>query len=357
MHGQEFPSCGSPEASSFLRRPEDLRRFLDDIIRVATAAKSLLETCGGPLEASKSCAQPPVTSASRSPRQIYSFCFFCGQKGHIRANCDSCKEYLAAGKCLIVKGRVVLPTGQEIPREVPGRTLKDRVDRWDPGNRPKDIRNPPSSPGRQPLEDVGSLEPPAHMVSLALSRTPRLLVHPTTPSERPLCAPLSMEGPSCPIRAPSASSSSSDASLCRPRSPSRALPTSYSRGRPLSRSRSRSRGRGRPHSRSRLHLEDPPSRSHRYIDSYSSGSYSRRSRSRDHHHCRSPPPAPSLGRSHQPTLSRDKPELERLASQLVNRLTASSIYSTRSSYSSHPPARSRRSRSRSRTPQPSRRWY
>ncbi|KAI6010476.1 hypothetical protein BKA83DRAFT_11323 [Pisolithus microcarpus] len=173
MHGPESPSCGSPEASSSLRHPEDLRRFLDDIIRVATAAKSLLKTCGGPLEASKSHMQPPPTSDSRSPRRIYSFCFFCGQKGHIRANCDSCKQYLAAGKCLIVKGRVVLPTGQEIPREVPGRTLKDRLARWDLGNRPKDIRNPPSSPGRLPLEDVGSLEPQAQMVSLGVSQ-PRL---------------------------------------------------------------------------------------------------------------------------------------------------------------------------------------
>ncbi|KAI6020902.1 hypothetical protein BKA83DRAFT_4292632 [Pisolithus microcarpus] len=345
MQGPNSPSCGSFEASSFLRRPEDLRRFLDDIIRLATTAKSLLRGYGGLREA--------TTSTSRSPRRIYSFCFFCGQTGHIRANCDSCKSYLAAGKCLIVKGRVVLPTGEEIPREVPGRTLKDRLAHWDLGNRSKDIRNPPSSPGRLPLEDVGSLEPQTQMVSLGLSQS-RLLVHPNTPSERPLCAPLSMEGPSCPIRAPSASSSSSDASLCRPRSPSRALPTSYSRGRPLSRSRSRSRGRGRPHSRSRLHLEDPPSRSHRYIDSYLSGSYSRRSRSRDYHHRHSPPPAP---RSHLPTLSRDKPTLDQLASQLVNRLTASGIYSTRSSHGSHPPAYSRRSRSRSRTPQPSRRWY
>ncbi|KAI6011409.1 hypothetical protein BKA83DRAFT_4261038 [Pisolithus microcarpus] len=355
MHGPESPSCGSPEASSFLRRPEDLRRFLDDIIRVATAAKSLLRSCGGLREASTSRTQPPTDSASRSPRRAYSFCFFCGQKGHIRANCDSCKEYLAAGKCLLVKGRVVLPTGQEIPREVPGRTLKDRLAHWDLGNRSKDIRNPPSSPGRLPLEDVGSLEPQTQMVSLGLSQS-RLLVHPNTPSERPLCAPLSTEGPSHSIRAPSASSSSSDALLCRPRSPSHTLPTRNSRGRPQS--RSRSRGHGRLRSPSPLYFEDSPSCSRRYLQSYSSRSHSRRSHSRDHYHCRSPPPAPSLGRSHQPTLSRDKPELERLASQLVNRLTASSIYSTRSSHSlSHTPAHSRRSRSRSRTPQPSRRWY
>ncbi|KAI6020776.1 hypothetical protein BKA83DRAFT_231576 [Pisolithus microcarpus] len=292
MHSQDSLNRGSPEASSFLRRPEDLRRFLDDIIRVATAAKSLLETCGGPLEASKSCVQPPPTSDSRSPRRTYSFRFFCGQTGHIQANCGPCKQYLAAGKCLLVKGRVVLPTGQEIPREVPGRTLKDRLDSWDLGNRSK-----------------------------------------------------------VPVRAPSTPLSSSDASLCRPRSPSHTLPTSYSRGRPQS--RSRSRGRSRPHSPSRSHLENSPSRSSRYVHSYLSGSHSCRSRSRDHRR-RSPPPAPLLGCSRLPTLSRDNPDLDRLSSQLVSRLAS---YSTRSSYSSHAPAHSRRSRSRSRTPQPSRRVY
>ncbi|KAI5988014.1 hypothetical protein EDD15DRAFT_2520430 [Pisolithus albus] len=257
-------------------------------------------------------------------------------------------EHLEASKRPVVR--------QEIPREIPGRTLKDRMDRWDPGNRPKDIRNPPSSPGRQPLEDVGRLEPQAHMVSLALSRTPRLSVHPTTPSERPLCAPLSMEGPSYPTQAPSASSSSSDVSLRRPRSPSHPLPTKHSRGRPQS--RSRSRGRGRPHSPSRFNLENPPSRSSKYVDSYSgsgshsrhshsrdyhgrlhspscsqledppshsnkymdsysSGSYSRCSRSRDYHHRRSPPPAPQLASSHLPTLSRDESELEELTSPVA----------------------------------------
>ncbi|KAI6004720.1 hypothetical protein EDD15DRAFT_1017174 [Pisolithus albus] len=104
---------------------------------------------------------------------------------------------------------------------------------------------------------------------------------------------------------------------------------------------------------------NPPSHSNKYMDSYSSGSYSRCSHSRDYHHRRSPPPAPQLASSHLPTLSRDESELEELTSELVNRLAVSNIYSTRSSYrpSSHALASSRRSRSRSRTPQPSRRWY
>ncbi|KAI5997611.1 hypothetical protein F5J12DRAFT_928970 [Pisolithus orientalis] len=75
-------------------------------------------------------AQPPHASDNRSPRRSYSFCFFCGLSGHIRAGCHSFKSYLASGKCLLVDGRVVLPTGLEIPREVAGRTLRDRLDNW-----------------------------------------------------------------------------------------------------------------------------------------------------------------------------------------------------------------------------------
>ncbi|KIN94395.1 hypothetical protein M404DRAFT_35079 [Pisolithus tinctorius Marx 270] len=97
------------------------------------AAKRILALSSGLWKSSKvdsSRTQPSCTSDSRSPRHSYSFCFFCGLSGHIRAGCHSFKLYLASGKCLLVNGRVVLPTGQEIPREVAGRTLRDRLDNW-----------------------------------------------------------------------------------------------------------------------------------------------------------------------------------------------------------------------------------
>ncbi|KIO13201.1 hypothetical protein M404DRAFT_564736 [Pisolithus tinctorius Marx 270] len=75
-------------------------------------------------------AQPPQASDSCTPCRSYSFCFFCGLSGHIRAGCRSYKSYLASGKCLLVNGRVVLPTALEIPRKVAGRTLRDRLDNW-----------------------------------------------------------------------------------------------------------------------------------------------------------------------------------------------------------------------------------
>ncbi|KIK11537.1 hypothetical protein PISMIDRAFT_492011 [Pisolithus microcarpus 441] len=63
------------------------------------------------------------------PRR-FRFCFFCGREGHIRAQCRTCTSYLAAGRCQIVGGRVVLPTGEEIPREALGRSLQARLDFW-----------------------------------------------------------------------------------------------------------------------------------------------------------------------------------------------------------------------------------
>ncbi|KAI6098844.1 hypothetical protein EDD16DRAFT_542831 [Pisolithus croceorrhizus] len=338
MHGLSSPGCGCSEASNFPQHPsEELRSYLEDIIRIADVAKSLLRACGGLREASASRTQPPTDSARCSPCRAYLFCFFCGQNGHIQVNCGSCKEYLAAGKCLLVKGRVVLPMGQEIPREVPRHTLKDHLDCWDLGNQSKDIQIPPSSQGQLPLEDVGSQRPQTQMVSLGSSQ-PRLPVHPHPPSAQLLCVPLSTEGlsrhsvlvqPQVPSRGHSGSSSS--------RSPSRAVPTTYSRGRPPSRSCARSRD-----------LDDPCSYS------YSSRPRSRDSRdSRDYRHGHSPPPAPRLAYSRLPEISRDEPTPVRP----VDMFLASRISSIWSSRSSHASAHSRRSRSRSHTPQPSRRLY
>ncbi|KIK14037.1 hypothetical protein PISMIDRAFT_17573 [Pisolithus microcarpus 441] len=70
MHSQDSPSCGPPEASSFLRRPEELRRFLDDIIKLATAAKSLLETHGGLREARAAHLAKYIHFASSAVRKV-----------------------------------------------------------------------------------------------------------------------------------------------------------------------------------------------------------------------------------------------------------------------------------------------
>ncbi|KIO13857.1 hypothetical protein M404DRAFT_18121 [Pisolithus tinctorius Marx 270] len=93
-----------------------------------STAKEVLRSSGGLWKSSK--VDSSRASDNHSPHRLYSFCFFCGLSGHIRAGCHSFKSYLALGKCLLVNGCVVLPTGQEIPREVAARTLRDRLDNW-----------------------------------------------------------------------------------------------------------------------------------------------------------------------------------------------------------------------------------
>ncbi|KAI6096285.1 hypothetical protein EDD16DRAFT_663331 [Pisolithus croceorrhizus] len=364
MQGLSSPRSGPSEASKPPQySSKDLRSFLEHVIQVANVTKKLLRAYGDLRETSGSCTQPPSDSVSCSPRRTYSFCFFCGQKGHIRANCGLCKKYLAAGKCLLVKGRVVLPTGQEIPREVPGRTLKDRLDCWDLGNRSNDNRKPPSSQGWLPSEDVGSRKPQTQMVPLGVSQ-PHSSVHPHPPSAQPLCAPLSAEGPSrhsaseqpqAPSRGHSESSST--------RAPSRAVPTLDSRGRPPSCSRDLDDPHVYSYS-SRQRSPEPPSRS-RDLDNPCSYSYSSRTRSPDSHdyprdyeyyYIPSPPPAPRLAYSCLPESSRDEPTPVRPTSRLVERTTASASYDTRSSRSTQVSAYSRRLCSRSRTPRPSYRF-
>ncbi|KAI5986373.1 hypothetical protein EDD15DRAFT_2298644 [Pisolithus albus] len=81
--------------------------------------------------------------------QRFSFCFFCGREGHIRARCRVCTSYLAAGRCQIAGGRVMLPTGEEIPREALGRSLQARLDFWalarGPGGLATQVQASPSS--------------------------------------------------------------------------------------------------------------------------------------------------------------------------------------------------------------------
>ncbi|KAI5984509.1 hypothetical protein EDD15DRAFT_2308196, partial [Pisolithus albus] len=81
--------------------------------------------------------------------QRFRFCFFCGQEGHIRARCRVCTSYLAAGMCQIVRGRVMLPTGEEIPREALGHRLQAQLDFWalaqGPGGLATQVQASPSS--------------------------------------------------------------------------------------------------------------------------------------------------------------------------------------------------------------------
>jgi hypothetical protein len=58
-------------------------------------------------------------------------CHFCGDEGHFIPNCDKVTEFATAGKCKRnQEGKVVLPSGSFVPRDIPGKWLMDRVNEY-----------------------------------------------------------------------------------------------------------------------------------------------------------------------------------------------------------------------------------
>lgn len=58
-------------------------------------------------------------------------CNFCGVAGHLMRECPLCQEYIVAGKCKRnIDNKIVLPSGAFIPREIPGKFMKERIDEY-----------------------------------------------------------------------------------------------------------------------------------------------------------------------------------------------------------------------------------
>lgn len=102
----------------------------------------------------------------RPPPPKNNNCHFCGLPDHLGRNCMVAADYIAQGKCRRnTEGLIVLPTGAFIPRDIPGRYFKDRIDEWH-------VRNPGQMNTGQLLYNVMSntvAEPRSH--SLATRRT------------------------------------------------------------------------------------------------------------------------------------------------------------------------------------------
>ncbi|KIO02899.1 hypothetical protein M404DRAFT_637503 [Pisolithus tinctorius Marx 270] len=220
------------------------------VLSLMSTAKEVLRSSGGLWKSSKvdsSRAQPSRASDNHSPRRSYSFCFFCGLSGHIRAGCHSFKSYLAAGKCLLVEGHVVLPTGQEIPREVAGRTLRDRLDNW------ASLTNQPGSclhgvcTGSSPARSLSPTAAPSRSVFDAPARVPAqtsIMYPQSLPTVQPEAAV--PNPPAIPSRRSSAKRSrSSPRAQPQPRWP-------CGRGRSPSRPRSRTRMGSYMHSKDKF---------------------------------------------------------------------------------------------------------
>ena len=75
-----------------------------------------------------------ATTSDRPPRPYPSSggnCNFCGSTDHFIRNCTEVLEYINAGKCKRnTEGKVILPSGAYVPRDITGQWLRDRIDEW-----------------------------------------------------------------------------------------------------------------------------------------------------------------------------------------------------------------------------------
>jgi gag-polyprotein putative aspartyl protease len=72
-----------------------------------------------------------VTGGPSLPRLRSHHCIFCSDPEHYLSSCPCCAEYIQKGLCQKNSdGQIVLPNGNRIGREVPGRNLKERIDSW-----------------------------------------------------------------------------------------------------------------------------------------------------------------------------------------------------------------------------------
>jgi hypothetical protein len=58
-------------------------------------------------------------------------CNFCGRLDHFISRCPDAEEYIRCGRCRRTsEGKIALPTGSFLSRDVPGRFMKFRIDEW-----------------------------------------------------------------------------------------------------------------------------------------------------------------------------------------------------------------------------------
>ena len=124
LHGMHSTALIAPVPSS-------TATSLDGIVKAEQLGSIFTEFTKSIIEALNSSQNRSRTNASMSdsgPRDIK--CNFCG-KDHFIRNCELVEEYRRAGKLKRnIDGKVVLPTGAFVPRDIPGNLLKERIDEW-----------------------------------------------------------------------------------------------------------------------------------------------------------------------------------------------------------------------------------
>ena len=123
-------------------------------------------------------ATATTVRADRPPRtgQSSGNCNFCDEPGHFGRECLIVIEYINAGKCRCdQQGKIVLSTGAWVPRDLPGKCFKERIDEWhrrNPGQLMYNVLSqavtqspPPVIANRQSHPDLFSTAPSTNSLS------------------------------------------------------------------------------------------------------------------------------------------------------------------------------------------------
>jgi hypothetical protein len=126
-------SCCNPPLDS---RPPAMQPTISDLLEQLIAALR-------PPEPPLLPRSPLLDSRSHHARSPTLTCNFCGSSDHFIRKCPSAADYIRIGRCKRNwEGKITLPTGSFVARDVPGHFLRDRIDWWhsrNPGHLAADL--------------------------------------------------------------------------------------------------------------------------------------------------------------------------------------------------------------------------
>ena len=118
-----------PSIHTFLPVPESpqpvqtdpIAATLDALAEAIATLKTSLEVILSAQQSAESCAPEPEATQSQAEQ-----CKFCGSAMHLKEECEEADKYIFTGKCKCnVFGKIVLPSGAEVPQRIKGKCLRE----------------------------------------------------------------------------------------------------------------------------------------------------------------------------------------------------------------------------------------
>ncbi len=99
---------------------------LDVLAEAIATLNHGLEAILSAQQSAESCAPEPEAVQSQAER-----CKFCGSTAHLEEECKEADKYILAGKCKRnIFGKIILPSGAEVPWHIKGKCLRKRFEEY-----------------------------------------------------------------------------------------------------------------------------------------------------------------------------------------------------------------------------------